>query len=112
MYAEIPRASIRFLLVKVSVMLIAPWIRGGGYGAYPPPRGVLKRCAPRPEHVWDYANREAFNWWLSCMSGSVVHILSCISTLRHVSSIDPTGISRNCTSIRYPLNGSLEPHHK
>jgi hypothetical protein len=51
MYAEMPRASIRFLLVKVSLTLIAPWIRGGGYGAYPPPRGVLKRCAPRPEEV-------------------------------------------------------------
>jgi hypothetical protein len=51
MYAEIPRASIRFLLVKVSVMLMAPWIRRGGYAIYPQPRVMLNRCAPRPEEV-------------------------------------------------------------
>jgi hypothetical protein len=45
MYAEIPWANIGFLLVKVSVMLIAPWMRGFGYTAYPHPRVVLKRCA-------------------------------------------------------------------
>ena len=46
MYAEIPRASIRFLLVKVSLMFIAPWIHGGGYAIYLQPCVVLKCCAP------------------------------------------------------------------
>ena len=59
MYAEIPRASIRFRLVNVSVMLIAPWIRGGGYAVYPQPRVVLNRCARRPEDLRGTSSKPA-----------------------------------------------------